>query len=81
LIEAFLPANALAGHDEIRGAWRIGVAAVKSEGGDDYDQQGCDRDQINLARIVTAVTLISITSMSTTLIFMTVILVADFPAH
>ena len=61
-----LPANALAWHDEGRCARRVGVAAVKSEGGDDHDQQGDDGDQVDLAGIVAAVMML---------------LVADFPAH
>jgi hypothetical protein len=45
------PVNALAGNDKGRRARRVSVAAVKSEGCDDHDQQGCYRDQINLAGI------------------------------
>jgi hypothetical protein len=73
--------NTLAGHDKRRGARRFGIAVVKSEGGDDQDQQRNDRDQIDLARVVTVMTVIFKTSTSKTSTSKTFISVADFPAH
>jgi hypothetical protein len=57
----------LTGHDEIGLARGLRIVAVAPEGRDDHDQQSDDRNQIDLARIMTVV--------------MTMISWADFPAH
>jgi hypothetical protein len=49
------PANALAGDNEVGRARRFGAAIEESVGGDDQDEQGDDRDQINLSGVVTTV--------------------------
>jgi hypothetical protein len=59
--------NALARDDEGSGAWCcIEACVVESESRDDHDKQRDDGDQVDLAGIVAPVTVIA---------------VADFPAH
>jgi hypothetical protein len=52
---ALLPANVLAGDNEARLARSVGVTAEESTGGDDRNQQGEYRNQIDESGIVTTV--------------------------